>query len=394
MKWVSAVSEDELLEDAVRQAGGDLRRQLGARAPDLTVVFASRDHEAGFERLPQLLAEHIGGGMVIGCSAGGVIGGGKEVEHRAGLSLTGALLPNVTLTPFSLKPELLPESDAEDESWEELLGIPRHTQPEFLLFPDPFTFDAERLVGDLDRIYPGSCKVGGLASGGRGPGGNALFVGNELHRDGIVGLALSGDIAVDTIVAQGCRPIGEPMFATRCVENLLLELDGRPARDVLHRLHTSLDAHDRELLRQSPLIGIVMKENQDSYSRGDFLIRNLLGVDPESGALAIGTALREHQVVQFHLRDARTSAEDLEELLKRFEERPDRGQTEGALLFSCLGRGLHLYGEPDHDTQAFRRHLGPIPLGGFFCNGEIGPVHGTTFLHGFTSSFGLFRTKS
>ena len=124
---------------------------------------------------------------------------------------------------------------------------------------------------------------------------------------------------------------------------------------------------------------------------GDFLIRNVLGADPQSGALAIGERLRRGQTVQFHVRDARTSAEDLDSLLGRFASTPASADLRGALLFSCLGRGVNLYGRPDHDTDLFRVHLGALPLGGFFCNGQIGPVSGATHLHGFTSSFGLFR---
>ena len=212
-----------------------------------------------------------------------------------------------------------------------------------------------------------------------------------MHRTGLVGVALAGNIEVETIVAQGCRPIGEPMFITKCQGNLLWELDGVSAVKVLEDLYESLDPGDQELARHSLFLGIVMSEQQQEYRQGDFLIRNVVGMDADRGVLAVGAALHESSVVQFHLRDAKTSAADLEQLLARQE---GLAQPQGALLFSCLGRGVYLYGRPDHDTDAFRRHMGDVPLGGFFCNGEIGPVHGTTFLHGYTSSFGLFRRRS
>ena len=145
--------------------------------------------------------------------------------------------------------------------------------------------------------------------------------------------------------------------------------------------------------RVSLFVGIVMRDNQLEYGRGDFLIRNIIGADRETGRLAVGALLREGMVVQFHLRDAATSAEDLRSLLSRYERGSRDSRPEGSVLFSCLGRGAALYGEPDHDMTEFHRQLGDIPLGGFFCNGEIGPVHGTTFLHGYTSSFGLFRSR-
>jgi small ligand-binding sensory domain FIST len=276
--------------------------------------------------------------------------------------------------------------------WEDLVGIVRSRRPAFLLLPDPFTFDSETLVAGLDAAFPESPKIGGLASGGREPGANALYLGDTVYRAGAVGVALAGNVEVDTVVAQGCRPIGEPMFVTRADQNVLQALDGQPALAVLQELLATADARDRQLFANSLFLGVVMKE-QEAYRQGDFLIRNLLGIDGKSGAIAVGAALRTGMVVQFHLRDAATSAQDLDAVLARYQEGPP-SRPAGSLLFSCLGRGVHLYGEPDHDTATFRRHLGPVPLGGFFCNGEIGPVHGSTFLHGYTSSFGLFRGRA
>ena len=391
MKWASAVSEAKELEEAMAEAIASVQDGLGGARPDLAVVFASDHHRPGFSGIPERLGAELGARILIGCSAGGVIGGGHEVEHRAGLSLTAAVLPEVELTPFYLENEQLLHDDAETGKWESLLGVSAADEPSFVLLPDPFSFDAQRFLGGLDRHFAASTKVGGLASGGQESGVNTMFLTDGTRERGLVGLAMSGNITVDTIVAQGCRPIGEPMFVTGCRGNLLLELDGRPARDVLRELFHGLPARDQQLMRNSLFLGIVMRELESEYRQGDFLIRNLMGVDPESGALAIGADLKENLVVQFHLRDAQTSAEDLEALLQRYHA--EAGGAQGSLLFSCLGRGVHLYGEPDHDSAKFRERLGPVPLGGFFCNGEIGPVQGTTFLHGYTSSFGLFRSR-
>jgi small ligand-binding sensory domain FIST len=183
------------------------------------------------------------------------------------------------------------------------------------------------------------------------------------------------------------------MFVTSCERNIVRGLDGRPPLDVLRDLHERLEERDRLLARHSLFLGIVMREDRQEYRQGDFLIRNLLGIDSGSGALAVGALLDENAVVQFHLRDARTSAQDLDELLRSYQRAEVTPPPRGSLLFSCLGRGQFLYGAPDHDTDAFRSRLGDIPLGGFFCNGEIGPVQGRTFLHGYTSAFGLFRAR-
>ena len=392
MKWASAVSGAEDLSQAIQECTTTVRDQLDGATPDLAVVFPSRQHEGSYDDVPAAVAEHLAPRILLGCSAGGVIGGGREVEHGPGFSLTAAVLPEVDVHPFHLESDGIPVEDATSEAWEAALGGTRiDADPHFLLLPDPFSFDAGRLLAGLDRTFPSGKKVGGMASGGREAGENALFLGPERLGSGLVGIALSGNISVDTIVAQGCRPVGEPMFITSCRENVALEIDGSRPRDILQELYGRLDARDRDLFREALFLGIVMQEAQSQYGQGDFLIRNVVGFDPDSGALAVGARLKENQVVQFHVRDARTSAEDLQALLAAHPREPS---AQGSLLFSCLGRGEHLYGRPDHDTDAFHEHLGEVPLGGFFCNGEIGPVHGTTFLHGYTSSFGLFRPRS
>jgi small ligand-binding sensory domain FIST len=201
---------------------------------------------------------------------------------------------------------------------------------------------------------------------------------------------MSGDIAVDTIVAQGCRPIGTPMPVTRADGHVIRELAGKPPVAIMRALWESLGAFDQELFKHSLFVGLDMDEGAVEF-RGDFLVRNIVGVDTNSGAIAVGARVRPWQVVQFLLRDARTAERDLETHLQRY--RAARARPAGALLFSCLGRGQHLFGRADHDTDLFRASVGAIPLGGFFCNGEIGPVGNQTFLHGYTSAFGLFRHK-
>jgi small ligand-binding sensory domain FIST len=204
---------------------------------------------------------------------------------------------------------------------------------------------------------------------------------------------MSGNLRLETLVSQGCRPIGEPHFVTSCHEHLLRELDGRSPRDVLTQLYEKLPPHDRELFARAVHVGLALPGEHRELHPGDFLIRNLLGLDPDTGALWIGAELEPNSILQFHVRDAATAAADLERQLQRFVARGlDRGAA-GALLFSCVGRGAGLYGRPGHDTAAFRRHLDDVPLAGFFGNGEIGPIGGTTYVHGYTSAFGVFRPK-
>ncbi|MBX3027336.1 FIST C-terminal domain-containing protein [bacterium] len=392
MKWASAASEEARLERAIERAAGVLRDALGGCRPTLVLAFISPHHAAEHDRIPARIAEALPGALLLGCSGGGVIGGGREIERRPGVSLTAAYLPGVAMAPFHLTNDAVPAPESEPEALARLVAVDSASAPQFVVLSDPFTFDTESLIRGLDRAYPGSTTVGGIASGGRDAGSNALFLGERVHRSGAVGVALSGNVAVDTIVAQGCRPVGEPMFVTAGERNVIRALDGRSPLAVLQELHDRLDPRDRQLARHSLFVGIVMREDRQQYGQGDFLIRNLIGIDQASGALAIGALVDPNAVVQFHLRDAETSAHDLEALLQRYC-RADPPPTPGSLLFSCLGRGQFLYGRPDHDSELFRRYLGDVPLGGFFCNGEIGPVHGGTFLHGYTSAFALFRGR-
>ena len=330
-------------------------------------------------------------GMLLGCSGGGIIGGGKEIEQKPAFSLTAAHLPGVDLQTIQTDTMNLPDPDTAPSVWHEWLGVDPATNPNFIVLADPFSFRAEEFLAGMDFAYARSAKVGGLASGAQAQGGNALYLDNKIYNGGLIGVALSGNIQLDTIVAQGCRPIGQPMSITKCDQYQLLEVDGQPPLEKLEEMVDTLSEDDRKLLRTSLFLGIEMNPMKEDPGQGDFLIRNLMGVDQETGSLSIGAPLREGQLVQFHLRDKVMSSEDLKVMLSRYQSKDGWRDAKGALLFSCLGRGEHLYGQPNHDSDMFKTKIGNIPLGGFFCNGEIGPVGQTTFLHGYTSSFGIFR---
>jgi small ligand-binding sensory domain FIST len=388
MKFVSALSQSPDTERALEEVAARVRTGLRA-APDLLFVFVSGDHGARYESVPKLLGRSFPDALLLGCSAKSVIGGGSEVEDGPGVALIAAQLPGVSLRPFLL--DAAPPAGDTREAIRRQVGVPPESEPCFVLLGDPFTADGEELIRHLDEAFPGSAKVGGLASGGQEPGSGVLFVGDRVQREGFVGVALTGDVALDTIVAQGCRPVGNPMFVTRCRGNLLQRVDGRPPLEVLSELYARASAEDQALFRTSLFLGIEMRADQIEYRRGDFLIRNLVGSDADTGALAVAAQLEETQVVQFHLRDARAAAEDLEIQLAAYPEQPT--SVRGVLLFSCLGRGQYLFDVPDHDSGLLMRRMGEVPVAGFFCNGEIGPVQQQTFLHGYTSAFALFRPR-
>jgi small ligand-binding sensory domain FIST len=391
MRWVSALSDAKLLPLALEETIHKLRQSLGHDKPDLCLVFVSSEFRPGYETIAPALQKALGPRVILGCSGGGVVGESREIEHEPALVITAAVLPDVTLTPFRVADSSLPDLDVSPRAWQNLVGIPPTEQPHFIILADPFSIRVENLLMGLDYAYPRATKVGGLASGAAQPGENALFFNSVCYRSGAVGLALSGNIALDALVAQGCRPIGKAMRVSRCDRNILMELDGEPPLNVLRDLYTTLNPRDQTLLQNALFLGLVMDPMKSHFTQGDFLIRNIVGLDTEKGILAVGALLREGQQVQFHLRDKETSADDLEQVLSTYLSRSGHDQVAGALLFSCLGRGEYLYGQNSHDTRHFQKRLGTLPVAGFFCNGEIGPVGGTTYLHGYTSCFALFR---
>lgn len=391
MKWASHLSTQNNIEACVDESVEAILSQMDGKSVDLTIIFVSPQFKDKYEEIPKLIRDRISSKHFLGCSGGGIIGGGKEAEQQAAFSITCANLPDVEIQGIHTDTMKLPDQDTAPSVWREWLGVDVEKNPSFIFLADPFSFQGEEFLAGVDFAYPNSSKVGGLASGAQAQGGNALYLNDKIHNNGLIGLALSGNIGMDTIVAQGCRPIGEPVKVSKCDGTLLTGMDGQPPLELLQSVYEGLDENDKSLVQTSLFLGIEMDPLKDNPQQGDFLIRNIMGVEREIGGIHVGTLLREGQLVQFHLRDKAMSAEDLKLMLTRYKANKNFKNTSGALLFSCLGRGQYLYGKPNHDADMFRDHIGDIPLGGFFCNGEIGPVGKTTFLHGYTSSFGIFH---
>jgi len=383
VEFASALSEHIETGQAVVQLLESVHKQLGTADTDLVIVFETPHHAPRFEVLDRALRDAFPRSILAGSGALGVSGNGHEVEQRPAISLLAARLPGVELATVRASGAELAEEPAAIAA-----RIAGHTGAATLLFSDPFSPGIDALLPALDQAAPGVPTLGGIASGADAPRNTALFVDNELQRDGVVGIAMRGAIDVKQIVAQGCRPIGSPMFVTGARGNTVRELDGRVPTNILQELFDAGDARERALLQSSLFLGIQMHAGRSEYERGDFLVRNLLASDSETGALTIGSLVEPNSVVQFHLRDAHTASEDLDHKLRRHTKLRER--LRGALLFSCTGRGQGLYGIPDHDTKAIQEKLGPVPMTGFFGNGEIGPVEGQTFLHSYTSAVALF----
>ena len=403
MKWVSAISTRPSLETAVKEAIAQAQQDLSDTA-DLGLVFISSAFASEYSRLMPLLQEQLSVPALIGCGGNGVIGVNavgkiREVEGEAAFSLTLAKLPGVKIQTFHIAVDRLPDLDDAPTAWVDLIGVPPEDSPHFVLFADPNASGLNELLQGLDFAYPDAIKVGGIADINSLSGNSGLFCDYQLHQRGIVGVALSGNIALKAIVAQGCRPIGQAYRVVEGDRNILMKLeeqgeDGiscgltKTPLEILQSMFQDLNEEARLVAQRSLFVGIAQSAFKQQPEQGDFLIRNLIGVDPRTGAVAIGDRVRPGQLVQFHLRDAETSAEDLEALLKRYQRTTTHAPI-GALLFACLGRGEGLYQQPDFDSCLFSRYINDVPLSGFFCNGEIGPVGNTTFLHGYTSVFGI-----
>jgi len=390
MSWTSAIGLGARLEEAIAEAAG----QLGnGRTPrhDLAIAFVSAAYGAAVERLPQLLRPVLGDCLLLGCNAGGLIGGGSEEEEEPGIALLCGRLPDAVLTAIHLEQPGLPPLSASRESWWRLLDVSPESEPSFLLLADPATIDAEACARGLDRAFPGSTVVGGLTAGMLAPGTARLVADGEVHRTGATLLALAGNVVVDPVLAQGCRPVGDPLFVTACDGNLISELDGQRPREVLTALFSSLDEADRARFGDDLCIGLALPGPRQAVGAGDFLVRNVLGLDPDSGALWIGGRVAQAAVVQFHLRDAEAASGELERRLAA--SLAGRVPPAAALLFACAGRGRNLFGVSGHDSGTLRRMV-DVPVAGMFSAGEIAPIQGATFVHGYSSVFGLIRPRA
>lgn len=359
---------------------------LGGDPADLVLLFISPQHEDVQRRIIDVATERVGGATVLGCSAGGVIGARHEIEDAPAVAAWAASLPGIGVQPFRLTFQR-EDDHAIVEGLEDLPAADR--QPVVIMLADPFSFPADVLLDHLNDSAPGIPIVGGMASGGLEAGRNSLYFNDEILRDGAVGAILTGP-GMRTIVSQGCRPVGKTYAVTRAEENVLFELGGEPAMTRIEELYNESSERDQLLIRRGLHVGSAITETKPELGRGDFLVRNVVGVDRSTGAIAISDRLEIGTTVQFQVRDAGSAREDLRVVLER-ERAGQAGAVAGGLLFSCNGRGQALFGEPDHDLGAVRRVFGDVPMAGFFAAGEFGPVSGRNFLHGFTASILLFR---
>ncbi|MFL0729490.1 MAG: FIST N-terminal domain-containing protein [Prochlorococcus sp.] len=395
----TALSSQPSLEAAVNEVTAQL---TGDSSADLALVFASTHYASDLPRLLPLLQHRLKATHWLGCAGDGVVGttaegNASELEKKTALSITMLQLPGAILKPFCLETESLPDLDGPAQHWQEWVGPDPLNTRSMLLLVDPSSPSINDLISGLDYAYPSAPKLGGIAGPHSAPHGS-LFFDNQVVT-GAVGCSFGGDWLMEAVVAQGCKPIG-PVFAIEQVKrNVLLELSHENQRDspmaCLQQVLNDLSEEEREMVRHSLFLGIerrdiVLGGTGAAQPQGAFLVRNLIGVDPKNGSVAVAERIRAGQNVQFQLREAEASRQKAEQLLEAAKERSISPPLFG-LLMACLGRGHGLYGTPNGDVNIARRLMKELPIAGVFCNGEIGPVGGATHIHGYTACWGLLR---
>ena len=384
----SALAKHDDLAAALDHVCERIEEQLEG-APELSFVFVSANHVNDCQQIADVICDRLATERLLGCAGESIVGVGEEVEGDSAISLWCAKMPDTTLLPMHLRFERTTDGGS-ILGWHDELLTDWPPDAAMILMGDPFSFPADAMLEQLNRDQPGVGVVGGMASAGQEPGSNRLILGRRVETEGAVAVVLSGGVRLRTVVSQGCRPIGTPLVITKAERNVIQELGGRAAMLQLKEIFDALPNYEKEIVQRGLHVGRVISEYQERREQGDFLIRNVMGIDPDNGSIVIGDFIRPGQTVQFHIRDDKTADNDLGQLLlesRKRSELPPRG----ALLFTCNGRGTRLFGDPHHDAALIAAHLGAIPLAGFFAAGELGPVSGANFMHGFTASMMLFE---
>jgi small ligand-binding sensory domain FIST len=391
-RFASSLSRLTDANDAVTAIAAEIGPALGDAKPDLVACFVSHHHGPAIEELGPRLARALHAKVLIGCTGESIIGSAHEIERGAALSVMAAVMPDTIVQPFLVQAEIAGEDQVTFTSMPHVRNAERAS---LVVLADPFSFPVHEFLGRLNTDLPGVPAIGGLASGGQGPGQNLLFTHAGLVESGAIGVVVEGDVEVRSIVSQGCRPIGKPFVVTGCKDNFVLKLSGKPALQVLMETLQSLPTPDQKLMQRGPFLGLALDPTKSTFERGDFLARGIVGLEKEMGAIAVADeGLRNGMTVQFLVRDAVSAGEDLVHLVRDRAGPIGDPASAGVLVFSCNGRGSRMFQRPDHDIGCIKAGLATeVPAAGFFALGEIGPVAGRNFLHGFTASVALFQQR-
>ncbi|MEE3369196.1 MAG: FIST N-terminal domain-containing protein [Planctomycetota bacterium] len=388
-RFASSLSTEQDLDTALHEVADQALAELET-TPDLAFVFVSADRVQRAAYIAKTLTGLLDTECLVGCAATSVIGRGTEIEASPAVSVWLAKLPATQVLTMHLAFEATAEGN-EILGWPDELLESCPDAAALIVLGEPFSFPAELLLQQIDARFPGCRVVGGMTSAAHQPGGNALLLGTKAFSYGAVCVLLSGSPQVCPVVSQGCRPIGEPFVVTQSEGNVIQELGGQTAMTKLQQLFETLPNSEKELLHRGLHLGRVVSEYQDHRGQGDFLVRNVTGIDSETGAMTVGDYFRCGQTVQFHVRDQATADGEMRQLFSEavhLKQEPLAG-----LLFSCNGRGTRLFDVTDHDVGLVAEYFGEIPLAGFFAAGELGPVGSQNFVHGLTASLAVFMQE-
>lgn len=387
-RFASSLSTASHPADAAKAACEDALGRLSGTA-HLAFVFISHHWTDRVPAILETLRQQLGGAILLGCTAESLAGVGRELEDQPGLSLWLAHAPGAKLSAMHLEFERSAEGSF-IAGWPDALAGGWGPDAFLTILADPFSFPTDVMLEQLNTDRPGVPVIGGMASGSHRPGGTRIILNDQVHSEGAVAIHCDGGLRLRTIVSQGCRPIGRTMVITKAERNVLQQLGGKAAVLRLKEMFDELPNREQSLVQRGLHLGRVVSEYQERFEQGDFLIRNVVGIDPDSGALGVGDYVRVGQTVQFHVRDAESADVELRQMLGKIKEELAE-RSVGALMFSCNGRGTNLFEQPHHDASCVKETLGGIPLAGFFAAGEIGPIGGKNFVHGFTASIGVFE---
>lgn len=389
MQFASASSSATTLDEALSTITTDIQQTLGAKSVDMLLLFLTEPWVDHAEVISATLRTILTPNLFLGCSAESVIGQKTEIEFSHGITCLAAHLPEVKLQPFVWKIGTWQDILTDKASLSAVFPADESTEVT-LLMADPFSTPVNQLLEALNTFFPEFPIIGGMASAASAPNGNVLFCNEEILHGGAVGVTLSGNLQVDLIVSQGCRPLGETFIIEEVEENVIIRMDNSSPLLHLQKLVDNLPPSEHHLLRNGIFIGRAIQPDTDDLGRGDFLVRGVLGVDHEQGAIAVGDYMYTGERVQFHVRDASTAIEDLSLMLT---PQSIYGVPAGVLVVSCNSRGTRLFDHPNGDVSTITNTLGSVNMAGFFAAGEIGPIGDKNFLHGHTASLALFRPR-
>ncbi len=389
MQFHVAIARDSGADQASQALITSVREAFGHRVVDLACLFFSPHYAESAGELVHSIHRQLAPGVMVGCMGEGIIGFAEEYEDKPVVILWVAHLPGVQVIPLHLTFHEKEQKSYLMEGWPQELDA-RADRPTFLAFVDPFSTPVEDVFKTMEQHCPGAPAIGGIASGGSDLGENRLVLNGEIMGNGLVGVALWGQVSIRTLVSQGCQPIGERFVVTKAERNIIYELGGAPPLARLQETLQSLGPEGGQKAAMAVQVGVAFDEQRERFDQGDFLIRGLLGADQRSGSVAISDVVKEGQTIQFHVRDQKAASEDFNLLLAKDRLTYPNAALKGALLFSCNGRGRRFFAEPNHDITALQRRAEGIPVAGFFAAGEIGPVGGKNFIHGYTASVALF----